>query len=207
MSHWSNLFHAQRHRAVLKEKNTHTQRRPRLTHTCTLRALSPSLRRMFLSLQKKRRYKVGGAQRCLPPNGHPVFYFSIFFLTLDRFFFWMAADAVYIRMLDPFLHVYKVFTGVFKLCVWVLPTRPRTFTCHSSTLTKKNKSKKLCDHHALFQTFSSSKKTFNKTASAMTNHSLMSLWGTHTDFYLIFFFFCSCASNCSMEMRGAAARP
>lgn len=77
---------------------------------------------------------------------------------------------------------WEVFTGVFKLCVWVLHMRPLNFTFQLLQFDQKN-----CAITPSFPLFCVARQ-FNKTASAMTNHSLMSLWGTHTDFFFFFFF-------------------
>lgn len=79
---------------------------------------------------------------------------------------------------------WEVFTGVFKLCVWVLHKRPLNFTFQLLQFDQKN-----CAITPSFPPFCVARQ-FNKTASAMTNHSLMSLWGTHTDFFSFFFFMC-----------------
>lgn len=100
----------------------------------------------------------------------------------------MATDAVYIRMLDPFLHVYKTFA---RSSLEYLSCTYGCFTWGGLTYIPLLRFDQNCVITASLQppTFLCSKK-FNRTASFITNHSLMSLWGTHTDFVFIFFFMC-----------------
>lgn len=123
------------------------------------------------------------------PNSHPIPFFFFFnwviFCCFSRH--WMVSFSRWLRTQSTsgcWIHLCKtfskVFTGVFKTCVWVLHMRPMNFTFHSFSLTKKK-------DLALFKTFSAQPENSTKTASATTNHNLMSLWGTHTDFYFLFF--------------------
>lgn len=66
--------------------------------------------------------------------------FTHWIISLSR----CAMDAVYFRMMDWLLHMnktiflLKVFTGVFKMHVWVLHTRQNNFTFQFLNLTKSD---------------------------------------------------------------------
>lgn len=99
----------------------------------------------------------------------------------------MATDAVYIRMLDPFLHVYKIHFERFSLeylsCVYGCFTWGR-WTSHSNSfsLTKK----KLRDH-ALFSTFLCSKTIQQNCFRYDQSQSNVPLG--HPYWFFFFFFF------------------
>lgn len=80
---------------------------------------------------------------------------------------------------------WEVFTGVFKLCVWVLHMRPLNFTFQLLQFDQK----KLRDH-ALFSTFLCSKTIQQNCFRYDQSQSNVPLGHPYWFFFIFFFFMC-----------------